>query len=370
MAPATSSEAAHRRRRPLPSPLARVSALRPVNPCRDGKPSARTVETHFSWLVLTDDCVYKLKKPIRSNGVDHRSLASRRRDCRRELRLNRRLATDVYLDVLPLRQARDGRLALGGPGRCMDWVLRMRRLPDELTLELALRAHRATRADAEAIAAVLARFFASLSPVRIGGATYRRLLRQSVDEAARRLGLRAYGLPTTAIRPLRDALRAALEHHRDDIDARVLAGCVVDGHGDLRPEHIYLTRPPLIIDALEFDRRLRCRDRLDELAFLTLECERAGQPEFGAWLLDAYRRLSGDRWPPPLLPLYQARHAFNRARIAIWHLDEHGVGSRRHWQGEARRYLVLAERALARMRDCYGVSVPATRTPSRTRSPG
>ena len=88
------------------------------------------IETHMSWLFLTDHHAYKLKKPFRRNGIDHRTLAMRRLGCSREVRLNRRLAPDVYLNVAPLTVTSAG-LALGGDGRPVDWLVCMRRLPTD-----------------------------------------------------------------------------------------------------------------------------------------------------------------------------------------------------------------------------------------------
>jgi aminoglycoside phosphotransferase family enzyme len=101
----------------------------------------------MSWLFLTEQYAYKLKKPVRRNEIDHRTLAMRRLSCKRELRLNRRLARDVYLGIVALR-ASSGRLSLGGPGRTVDWLVRMRRLPDALTLECAMLTGHVTRPDA------------------------------------------------------------------------------------------------------------------------------------------------------------------------------------------------------------------------------
>ena len=372
--PQAASSDPRRRRLPTPTLAAKVIALRRRG-AYPGRPTrVRMLETHFSCLFLVDDHVFKLKKPLRGQGLDHRSLASRERDCRRELRINRRLAPEVYLDVLPLRQAADGSLALAGAGRCVDWTLRMRRLPEAATLEAALQAGTVRRADARAIAATLTRFFAAANRPRIRGAGYRRLILASVAEAARRLSRRRDGLDPTRIARLANALRAGFAAFAPVIDTRVHAGCVVDGHGDLRPEHIYLGKAVQIIDAIEFDARLRCRDRLDDIAFLALECVRAGRPDFAAWLVADHRRLGHDDWPRGLLALYMARHAFNRARIALWHLDDPASGPPRRWQRLANRYLSLADELLRHLPPSPGAhvptGVPATRTPSRTRSPG
>ncbi len=95
------------------------------------EPTARvdTIETHMSWVFLTDRQAWKLKKPVRTTWLDFTTAAARRRNCEAELRLNRRLATDVYLEIVPLALDDGGRLRLGDGGGVIDWLVRMRRLP-------------------------------------------------------------------------------------------------------------------------------------------------------------------------------------------------------------------------------------------------
>jgi aminoglycoside phosphotransferase family enzyme len=306
----------------------------------------RVVETHMSWLFLAGGLVYKLKKPLARNGMDHRSREKRRRACLRELRLNRRLAADTYLRVEPLVLGDRG-LALGGDGRVVDWLVCMRRLPESRTLERRMRRGRVDRRDVDAIAARLARFFRAARNANLSGAAYARKLHGMVDEACARMLRPRYRLDATRIRGLAGRL------HRCVDDARVLPAAararrVVEGHGDLRPEHVYLTTPPTIIDGIEFDRRLRLRDPLEEVAFLALECERAGHPRVGASLFAAYARHLRDRPPRALFDFYQAFDAFLRARIAAWHLDDPRLGPASRWRRRTDDYLGRAEAHLAR----------------------
>jgi aminoglycoside phosphotransferase family enzyme len=120
------------------------------------------------------------------------------------------------------------------------------------------------------------------------------------------------------------------------------AGCLVEGHGDLRPEHICVGREPAIIDCLEFDRDLRVLDPADELAFLGLECERLDAPWVGQWFLDAYIEVTGDVPPPPLLDFYRSYRALRRARIAANHLDDPHVRDPERFAARARQYLERA----------------------------
>jgi aminoglycoside phosphotransferase family enzyme len=135
---------------------------------------------------------------------------------------------------------------------------------------------------------------------------------------------------------------ATLERNAALFDRRVTEGRVVEGHGDLRPEHVCLEPKPQIIDCLEFSRRLRRLDPLDELGYLALECERLGASAIGAAILEAYRALSGDPAPARLQHAYQAYRALVRAMLAVRHLDDSAVADRAKWIARARGYVELA----------------------------
>ena len=334
---------------PAPGLAAKVAFLSQASSYPQPTTRVESVETHMSWLFLTDHDAYKLKKPFQRNGIDYSTPAMRGLNCRRELRLNRRLAADVYLAVVALTADADGRLALDGAGRRVDWLVRMRRLPAALTLEHALAAGTVDAGDAHRIVARLAPFFAGATRARITAPAYRRRLANVVASAASALARPECGLVLTGVDAIAAALQRFIAAHGDLLDARVQAGRIVEGHGDLRPEHVYLTTPPTIIDCIEFDRALRLRDPVDELAFMAMECGRCGHPELDAWLFAAYRELSGDAPPRALIDFHQAHNAFQRARIAIWHLDDPDTGPPRQWIARAGDYLVQARHHLARL---------------------
>lgn len=331
-----------------PSLAAKVAFLGRPDSYPEATAGVQAIETHMSWLFLTDQRAYKLKKPFRRNGIDYSTPTMRRLNCRRELRLNRRLAADVYLDVLALTVDGAGQLALGGPDRRVDWLVRMRRLPGELTLERALEAGSLQAGDMRRIVARLVPFFAAGSPMAVAPAGYRRRLSNTIGLAAAQLRRREFGLAAAAVTGLAAELDGFGNDHAELIEAR--AARVVEGHGDLRPEHIYLTTPPTIIDCIEFDRELRLHDPVDELAFLAMECDRYGHRQAQQWLFEAYRELSGDRPSPALVDYYKAHNAFRRARIAIWHLEDADTGPRGQWISRAEQYLAATRRHLEQAR--------------------
>jgi aminoglycoside phosphotransferase family enzyme len=315
------------------------------------------IETHMAWVFLTDRHAYKMKKPVRLGGMDFRTLTARRRACRSELVLNRRLAPDVYLGLRTLRIDPAGHLALGPEppdayeGDVVEWLVQMRRLPDERLLDVALDRGTATPADLRPVGALLARFYRNAAPVRLRTATYRRWLREDVYRNRMALIRAGHPLSRHRIEAVADALSAALRRRAGQFNARVQEGHVVDGHGDLRPEHVCLESPPVIIDCLEFSRALRLLDPVDELAFLALECKRLGAPWAGQVVLDAYQAGTEDAPPEALRTFYACRNAYQRARLAVRHLTTHDTrAAPAVWMAQAQDYLDHAVRQLPALR--------------------
>lgn len=307
-------------------------------------------ETHMSWVFLAGDRVYKMKKPVRYAFLDFSTLAARETFVAEEIRLNRRLAPDVYLGAVPLTLRPDGGLCLGGSGPTAEWLVAMRRLPDDRMLETLLAEHRVAPGDVAGLGGLLARFYAGQPSAAVDPAAFAGRFATEHAETARVLrapDLRFNGPRVAAV--LVD-FEAALDRVRPLLDARARAGRIVDGHGDLRPEHVFLTAPPVIIDALEFDRGLRLVDPFDEIAFLGLEAARAG----AGWLFDPLRAslasALGDDPPDAVLAFYWRYRALLRARLALLHLTEPNPRTPEKWRPLAWTYIGLAEEADLRCR--------------------
>jgi aminoglycoside phosphotransferase family enzyme len=302
------------------------------------------VETHMSWVFLADAHAYKLKKPVRYAYLDFSTPEARRRDCEQEVRLNRRLAPEVYLGVLPLVCDAEGRLRLGGEGETVDWLVQMRRLPADRMLDHLLRGGTVTHAEIARLARLLARFYAAAPAEAIAPEAYRQTLAGRIEDNLRELTSPEFGLdPDLPERIARFQLTFLLDH-ADRFDRRVRQGRIVEGHGDLRPEHVCLLEEPVVIDCLEFNREYRILDPVDELGYLALECERLQAPYVGRWLLDGYGEASGDVPPEALLHFYQSCRATLRAKLALWHLRDDGRHPPGTWRAAAGEYLELAQR--------------------------
>ncbi|WP_372623032.1 hypothetical protein [Falsiroseomonas sp.] len=306
-------------------------------------------ETHMSWVFLADGFAWKLKKPVRYPFLDYRATEQRRHFCEEEVRLNRRLAPGVYLDVVPLLRRPDGKLGIGGSGQVVDWLVRMRRLPAGLMLDAAIENGTATRAAVARAAGHVAAFYAAAAPEPVAEAAYLDRFRHELALNRRILHDGAYGLPQETPASVLGTLDAFLAAEADLLLAPLRSGGVVEGHGDLRPEHVFLGDPPAVIDCLEFDRALRLLDPFEEIAFLAMECRVLGGTWAGGLFL---RRVAAALGRPPsfrLLAFYTAFRACLRARLSLAHLQEPEPREPTKWQPRAQRYLAEAEAACARL---------------------
>jgi aminoglycoside phosphotransferase family enzyme len=302
-------------------------------------------ETHLSWVFVVGDHVYKLKKPAHLPFLDFRMLAAREHNCREEVRLNRRLAPDVYLGVVPLAADNKGQLSISGRGEIVDWLVAMIRLPDELMLDQAILHHTIERDRSgrlDAVADLLVVFYRSCPPAEITPSAYlEQFAREhAINEAVLRdprFELDGAEVSDVMAYVWRGIKNGAL------LRERVRRGRIVEGHGDLKPEHVCLSDPPVIIDCLEFSRSLRLVDPFDELTFLTLECELLGGGWAGRHILKRCAEGLRDTPAPELLEFYWSYRACLRARIALAHLLDPHPRTPEKWVPLARRYLELAK---------------------------
>lgn len=324
----------------------KIAFLRQPDVYPDRPKRVDVIETHMSWVFLTESLVYKLKKPVRYDFLDFSTLEARQKDCEREVSLNRRLAGQVYLGTVPLTRQGDGDLRLDGEGRVEDWLVQMRRLPAERMLDAAIRKGTVDGRDVQQISRVLTDFYRRSEPLPINPAEYLRRFEEDIQGNLMVLRDSRYALPTAQVERLAAAQGQFLAAQGGLLEQRVREGRIIDAHGDLRPQHICLTAPPVIIDCLEFNREFRSLDPVDELAYLAMECDRLGAPRIGDKILHCYLEAAKDACPSELIGFYKTFRACLRARIAVWHTVDHQVPDHQRWLGLARTYLDLAERYL------------------------
>ena len=293
-------------------------------------PAVEWIETHISFVALTGDLVFKLKKPVRLPFLDFSTRELRRAACRDEVRLNRRLCPTTYLGIAPL--LRDGeRLRMGplvadvGDGEAetvrndeVDCAVVMRRLPSDRMLDALLRQNAVTIADVEGLARTVAAFHqrADRSPQIDALGAPETLAQLASDNFTEIAGIPGHGLSTALLAATQRASERAFRHLLPRLIARGAEGHIVDGHGDLHARNVCMTTPPAIYDCLEFSPRLRCGDVANEVAFLAMDLRHRGAAELARAFVAAYVRESKDTEIPSLLPPLVSYRAMVRGKVA------------------------------------------------------
>lgn len=310
-------------------------------------PGAELIETHISWVILEQDRVIKLKKPVDLGFLDFSTGALRKLACESELRLNRRLAPDVYLGLGEVRGGADG-LHIGGAGEIIEHAVLMRRLPDHDRADIQLSRGRLGLEGLRRAATTLARFHAEAarSP-EISAWGSAEAVRVSVEEnfAQTRGYLPALSSPAEADE-LEAWQRCFLDAHVERFEARIADDRVCEGHGDLRLEHLYLDESGgcRFLDCVEFNPRLRCLDVASDVAFLAMDLGVHARVDLAERFLSLYAEASGDYGLFGMVDFYESYRAFIRGKLACFSLERADLGpeARARTEAQARRFFRLA----------------------------
>jgi len=295
-------------------------------------------ETHMSWIFLTDNHAFKLKKPVKYPYLDFSTLEKRRQDAEREVVLNSRLAGQTYIGVNRLTVDENDTLSLEGDGRPADYLVKMHRLPEGRMLDRLLEENRVPEREVVRAARRLSDFYRQAAAIDLSGEDYTaRLGREIADNHQGLAGTESIDRELTG--HSHAALCNCFTVLSEELAARAAQGRILDGHGDLRPEHICLTDDPVFFDCLEFNRTLRSVDPLDELAYLDIECQRYEHPEAATVFKTVYGHVTNDPCPPAVFHFYQAKRAFLRASLCAGHLGEEAYDGSREWIDKTHWYL-------------------------------
>jgi aminoglycoside phosphotransferase family enzyme/predicted kinase len=297
-----------------------------------GEPRAAVAETHSAVVFFHGDRAYKVKKPVDLGFLDFRTIASRKAACEEEVRLNRRIAPDVYLGVADV---------VGVDGAVADHLVVMRRMPEDRRLSTLVAA--GTNVDdalvdvARQLAALHGRSVRSPEADQAAGtdATLARWL-----ENGRSMQASPDVFDDFVVESVLGLATRYLEGRGPLFADRIAAGRAVDGHGDLLADDIFcLDDGPRVLDCLDFDASLRVGDGLADAAFLAMDLERLGHPELGGRFLRAYAEHADDTWPPSLAHHHVAYRAQVRAKVAAIRAHQGDPAA----AAEARRLLSLCE---------------------------
>ena len=305
------------------------------------------IETHISWVILTGSYAYKVKKPVNLGFLDFSTLEGRRFFCEEELRLNRRLAPGIYLEVVPITGTTEAPV-LGGEGEAIEYAVKMVQFPQAAQLDRMLADGVLESQQLDAFACFIADFHkrAAVAPAE--------------DE---------YGLPAQVWQPMAENFAQIRERIDEAQLLEVLAelerwsmatfeavepvllqrkaqGFIRECHGDMHLRNLaWIDEKPVAFDGIEFNPNLRWIDVISEVAFLVMDLQDRGQPELAQRFLNAYLEQSGDYAGLVLMRFYLVYRAMVRAKVSAirlgqLQLDEPG---RAGAKAEFEQYLALAQ---------------------------
>jgi hypothetical protein len=279
--------------------------------------SVRLLQTHISYVLLTGEYAYKVKKAVDLGFLDFSTLDRRRHFCFEELRLNARGAPGLYLEVMPITLDAD-RFRLGGPGDPVEYVVKMRQFPQDSLCRAMLEKGVLAEGHVLSLAATVARYHSgAASDDRVASFGTPHRLRESLDQNYQGTE-RFVGGPQT--RAHFDETRAFTDRflrEREELFlARLRGGHVRECHGDLHLNNIcFWEGDVLLFDCIEFSEALRFVDTAYDTAFTAMDLEARGRPDFANLFLNAYAEKTGDWDGFRVLPLYLCRQAYVRAKV-------------------------------------------------------
>lgn len=281
----------------------------------------RLLETHISWVILSGMYAYKIKKPVNFGFLDFSSLADRKRFCQEEIRLNRRMAPDLYLDVVPITETESG-TEIGGRGPVVEYAVRMKRFEQSDQLDNQLNAGLVTPADMNGFARRLATFHERAAVAR--GA----LAKQHPDQVHGAVMdnietiLRSRLLNADQRRQVEE-LEAWTRQRFDELEAKLIVraenGRVRECHGDLHLSNLVRLADGSVtaFDCIEFSDELRWIDVLNDAAFLVMDLMERNRPDLAHGFLSAYLERSGDYQDLDLLRFFLVYRSLVRAKVAL-----------------------------------------------------
>ncbi|MCP4120831.1 MAG: hypothetical protein GY751_03680, partial [Bacteroidetes bacterium] len=270
-------------------------------------------ETHISKVFLTGEYAYKIKKPVYLDFLDFTTLEKRRHYCQQEVTLNKRLSTDIYLDVVPITQTND-RYYLAGPGEAVEYAVKMRQLPEKFSMLQLVRRGKLDRDSVDELARVLVKFYQhSSTGDNINNLGTWSTIWTNTEENFSQTEQFAGNLLDKHMFPIiRAATRSFLIRRKALFDRRVEREKIRDCHGDLRTGHIYFCDGIQIIDCIEFNDRFRYADITSDLAFLTMDLDFEGYPQVARHLINSFLDYTKDEEMLVLLDFYKCYRAYVR----------------------------------------------------------
>ena len=284
------------------------------------------VQTHISFLFVTDNHVYKIKKPLDLGFLNFTTLDRRRFYCEEEVRLNLRLCPGMYLGVVQIRESERG-ISFQGSGRIIEYAVKMRRLPADRMLDVLLQQDKVTGEDIRRIAAKIFRFHKSAErAVEIDRYGDISVIKNNWDENFRQVeAFVGITLDRTGLGLIEGWVYRYLADNEKVFSDRVAGGFIRDCDGDIHAENICMEDGIYIFDCIEFNERFRYIDTAADIAFLLMDLDYHGKSGLSDIFVNEYYRETGDSGMFAVLDFYKIYRAFVRGKVESFRLNDPGM---------------------------------------------
>jgi aminoglycoside phosphotransferase family enzyme/predicted kinase len=301
--------------------------------------SIKLLQTHISWVFLTGEYAYKIKKPVKFSFLDFSTRGRRKALCEEEVRLNRRLCPDVYLGVVPVSM--NSHPSFGGSGFPIDYAVKMRQLPYGKMMSLMLAKGEVAEAHIRSIAKIISEFHSKIEVIEDCRYNSPEMVAEQFADlkGVRETAEKASGMGNKVDFILDKAAEFVRKNHFLFL-RRQEKGFIRDCHGDLHSGNIFLTEPIAIFDCIEFNKGFRYTDTSADIGFMAMDLDAYGRKDLSNLFVSEYLRLSKDEGMPALLNYYKCYRANVRAKIACLTYSQHPSDEEK---GKIGRYLLLAE---------------------------
>jgi aminoglycoside phosphotransferase family enzyme len=315
-------------------------------PDSDSVSRVEMMQTQMSFVFLTDEFVYKIKKPVDLGFVDYTTLEQRYFYCQREVELNQRLCPETYLGVVSIIRKKD-MILLENRGEAIEYAVKMRRLPQEAMMNVLLNNNGVTLEMVAHVAEKLAAFHRTAETsdkINVFGSLD--TINQNTDENfSQTIKYIGNTISQERYRNIKSYTTGFIASNAPLFDKRIADGKIRDCHGDLHAAHICFTDDILIYDCIEFNDRFRYCDVASEIAFLAMDLDNYDRPDLSRGFVDAYVSFSQDTELLELLDFYKCYRAYVRGKVESFKLDDPHISDEEKAKTltTARNYFELAE---------------------------
>ena len=302
------------------------------------------IQTHISFVFLTRNFVYKVKKAVDLGFLDFTTLEKRRFFCEKELELNRRLCGDMYLEVVPIN--RSDVIRIKGEGETVEFAVKMKKMPQERMMNKLLEENKVDDKLVDRIAKIIADFHSKAETNRrisefgslgIIETNWKENFEQTREFVGKTISMKNFKL-------IREGINDFMKEKLSFFEKRVADGRVRDCHGDIHSGNIFVTDRIYVFDAIEFNERFRYSDVASDIAFLAMDLDFKQREDLSIFFVKRYVKYSGDRELTKLLPFYKCYRAYVRGKVTSFKLKDPGVNDKEKNAAmkEAKAYFKLA----------------------------